>query len=163
MVDRVRPPFIELETATVGATGIHLRSDRRRFETWEKNYAAITGFGVAVRYALDVGVEPIWQRVRDLAGRARDGLASIPGVEVRDRGRVPGAIVTFDVEDIDPGEIRMGLAERAINVSTTTASSSPIDMEGRGIAEMVRASVHAYNTTDEVDHFVNAVADLAAR
>ena len=43
------------------------------------------------------------------------------------------------------------LAEQGINVSVTKAASTLLDMNARGLTEMVRASVHYYNTEDEID------------
>ena len=53
------------------------------------------GFGVAVEYALDVGLEWIWARNQRLATLLRDGLRSIPGVRVHDHGRQLCSIVSF--------------------------------------------------------------------
>ena len=64
-----------------------LRSDARRFETWENNYAARLGLGIAVDYALAIGIEAIMARCRALADQLRGGLAEIPGVTIHDLGR----------------------------------------------------------------------------
>ena len=160
MVDRVRPPFIELETAEVRPEAIVLRSDRRRFETWEKNYAAIAGFGVAVRYALDVGVEAMWERIQELAAHVRRSIEAVPQASVRDLGQQRGGIVTIELAGVDAFAVRDALRARSINVSVTTDESAPIDMDRRGIDEMLRVSVHAFNTTEEIDLFASSLRDV---
>ncbi len=52
-------------------------------------------FGVALQQALDVGMVQTEQRLACLAGLVRSGLAQVPGVTVRDRGRRLCAICSF--------------------------------------------------------------------
>ena len=58
-------------------------------------------------------------------------------------------------------EVRELLAERSINVSTSSPFSAPLDMRARNLSGLVRASVHAYNTDDEIDDLVSAIQILA--
>ena len=53
------------------------------------------GLGVAARYANELGVDWIWERVQELATELRSRLESIPGVTVHDRGRLLCGIVSF--------------------------------------------------------------------
>ena len=53
------------------------------------------GLGVAVQQLLDIGQQAIWERIQLLAARLRRGLAAVPGVTVRDRGRVLCGIVSW--------------------------------------------------------------------
>ena len=53
------------------------------------------GLGVAARYANELGVDWIWERVQELAAELRSRLRSIPGVTVHDRGRLLCGIVSF--------------------------------------------------------------------
>ena len=46
-------------------------------------------------------------------------------------------------------------------MSVSTASYARLDLEPRGLASVVRASVHAYNTEDEIDRFCAALQALA--
>ena len=156
-VERLHPPFVELESGVVDARGYRLHPDRRRFETWEKNYAGAIGMGAAARYALDIGIEAIWERIRALAAFARTELGGVDGVTVRDRGATLGGIVTFDVASLDAYTVRDRLRAEGINVSVSTRGSSPIDMEQRGLDAVVRASVHAYNTEDEITALVESI------
>ncbi len=155
---RLDPVFVELHTAPVVLPDRYeLRDDARRFETWEKNHANVLGMSVAARYAMDIGIDAIWERIEILAGAARRLLGEIDGVTVRDLGALRGGIVTFAVEGREVLEVREWLSERSINVSTSTALSAPIDMHERGIEGLVRVSFHAFNTEEEVEMLVEAM------
>ncbi len=84
-----------------------------------------------------------------------------PAYEIRDRGEVLGAIVTFTVRDRRAAEVRDALSARRVNVSVIGASSARLDFDRRGISEVVRASVHHYNTVEELERLVEGVAALA--
>lgn len=168
----LRPPFIDLHAARWTAFDAYeWRPDARRFENWESNVAATLGLGAAVDYALALGVERTWPRVRALAAWLRDGLRAIPGVTVQDRGETLCGIVTFTVACRDPEDLKTALRRRAdrpdgtagarpINVTTSTTASSRFDFATRDVTAWVRASVHYYNTENELAEFVEAVAAL---
>lgn len=58
--------------------------------------------------------------------------------------------------------MQRGLAARGINTSVSRIGSSRFDFEARGLTEVVRASVHVYNTDEELQRCVEAVRQLAA-
>jgi selenocysteine lyase/cysteine desulfurase len=155
----IEPPFIDGHAATwTTADSFELRRDARRFENWEFNCATRLGLGVAARYASALGLAAIWQRVQALATGLRARLAEIPGVQVCDQGRTRCAIVSFLCRDMPPEAVKVALAHKRINVSVSDAAWTRIDMEARGIPALVRASVHYYNSEEEVDTFAAAVA-----
>jgi len=162
LLGRLEPPFLDLHAARwTGAREFELRSDARRFENWETNVAAKLALGVAVDYALGWGLEAVYARVRALAEGLRVGLRRIPGAVVRDLGAERCGIVTFTLQGIDAGAVKAALARRAINVTVSTLSSTRYDMEARGLEELVRASVHYYNSEEELERFLAAVAEIA--
>ena len=65
--------------------------------------------------------------------------------------------MTFAVAGKDHDELKAKLREQAINVSVSTQFSSRLDLKGRGLLNVVRASVHVYNTEEELDRFVAAL------
>ena len=73
----------------------------KRFEQYEVAFCAKAGLGVAVQYALDVGITRAFSRTKVLAEKMRAGLGSIDGVTVRDVGSERCGIVTFDVAGVD--------------------------------------------------------------
>jgi cysteine desulfurase / selenocysteine lyase len=157
---RLEPPFLDLHAATWTAPDRYeIRPDARRFENWEMNYAGKVGLATAIDYAQSWGLEAIWERVRALAARLREELAEVPGVTVRDIGAERCGIVTFTVEGRSVAEVQAALAARAMNVTDSTVASTRFDMEARGLAELVRASVHYYNDEAEIARFFAALRD----
>ena len=158
ILERLEPPLLDLHAAEWTARDrFTIRPDARRFENWETNYAGKIGLGVAIDYAMSWGIDNIWRRVKTLAYQLRTQLSPLPGVIVRDRGITQCGIVTFSVEDMDPDEIQRELGKHKINVSVTRRSSTLLDMEARGFESLVRASVHYYNTEEEVERFCSTL------
>ncbi|BBK31194.1 selenocysteine lyase/cysteine desulfurase [Stella humosa] len=158
LLEKLEPPMIDHYAAPwVARDRYELRADARRFENWENNYAARLGMGVAIDYALAIGLEAIEARCHLLSGRLRDGLAAIPGVIVRDLGQNPSAIVSFTVEGREAGDVVAAAQQAGIVIGASQASSTRIDAERRGLPPVVRASPHYYNTEDEIDRLLAVV------
>ena len=52
------------------------------------------------------------------------------------------------------------LARHRINVTVSRAAWTRLDMEARHLPAVIRASVHYYNTEDEVDRFCTTLAAI---
>ena len=161
LVEKLEPPMIDMFAAEWVEPGRYeLRKDARRFENWENNYAAKIGLGAAVDYARAVGLETSWSRLRVLADALRAGLSDIPGLSVKDIGSVKGGIVTFVKDGLSSDDIKTRLRAERVNVSVSPPSSTLLDTLARDLPPLVRASVHYYNSEDEVDRFLAAVRAL---
>ena len=158
ILDHVEPPFLDLHAATWTAPQRYeIRPDARRFESWETNYAAKIGLGVAVDYALSWGLDAIEARITALADGLRERLRAADGARVHDQGRRHCGIVTFTLDGVPAEQVQRRLAESGVNTSVSYASSARLDLPHRGLPALVRASVHYYNTDDELDRLVNAL------
>lgn len=135
----------------VSETDFKIRNDARRFELYEKNRALTLGLGKAVAYAMDAGVDRIWQRIQHLANLLRNRLADIKGVTVHDFGAEKCGIVTFSVAGLESVDVKNKLAAKHINVSLAKAISTLIYMNKNHLQSIVRASVHYYNTAAEIE------------
>jgi cysteine desulfurase / selenocysteine lyase len=160
MLERLEPPSLDMHAATWVSQGkFEVRRDAKKFETWESSAAVRLGFGVAIEYALALGLENIERRVQALAALLRERLEQVKGVTVRDQGRIRCGIVTFTCEGHPATEVMQYLQANGIAVRITERSATRIDMEKRGLEELVRASVHYYNTEREIERLCEAVRE----
>jgi selenocysteine lyase/cysteine desulfurase len=161
LIEELEPPLLDLHAAEwLPDGGYRIRSDARRFENWEAYYAGKIGLGVAADYALAVGLEAIAERVQALAASLREALGGLARVEVRDRGLVLGGTVTFTVNGHTADEVKAALTGRRINVSVSPASYARLQLADGGTPRLVRASVHYYNTDEELARLVQVVAKI---
>jgi cysteine desulfurase / selenocysteine lyase len=159
LIEQLEPPLLDLHAASWTAPDRYeIRPDARRFENWESYYAGKIGLGVAVDYALGWGLAAIRHRVTALAEYLRQRLADLPGVAVHDLGAQRSAIVTFTNRGVPAPDLVERLRGAGINTSVTSVESARFDFEARGLTEIVRASVHYYNTDDELDRLCSVVA-----
>ncbi|MFT3934088.1 MAG: aminotransferase class V-fold PLP-dependent enzyme [Chitinophagaceae bacterium] len=159
--DRIAPLLIDQHAVQqLTPTDYTLRPDARRYECYEKNRALMLGMGKAIEYALTVGVEAIWERVQGLATHARAALRTIPGVTVHDIGDELCGIVTFSVAGMDSLVLRDALIARGINVSFSGPSATLLYMNKRKLTGIVRASIHYYNTEEEITQLCEMLSTL---
>lgn len=155
------PTFIDSHSAEwVREDKYALAPGATRYELFESSIAAQIGLGVAIEYALAVGIAEIQERVTSLAVRLRKLLVGLDRVRVHDQGRERSGIVLFGVEGTDVRELVAGLRANAVNTSAASSQTSQLDLGARGIDAGVRASVHYYNTEAEQDRFMEVLAGL---
>lgn len=158
VLDRLEPPFLDLHAANwTGPDTYEVRGDARRFENWETNYAGKIGLGAAVEYAGSWGLDAIEARVTALAEGLRERLTDIDGVKVHDQGLRRCGIVTFTVERVPAGDVQRHLSSQGVNTSVSIAEEGRFDLLQRGLPDLVRASVHYYNTDTELDRLIDAL------
>ncbi|MFL3016908.1 MAG: aminotransferase class V-fold PLP-dependent enzyme [Acidimicrobiales bacterium] len=161
-LDQIEPPFLDLRAATwTSDMGYEIVDGAKRFENWETNFAGKLGLGAAIDYALDLTVEKTSKRLKTLAEILRSKLASLNQLSIHDQGQDKGGIVTFSIEGLDSEVVSQKLRAQKINTSTTAPGAARFDLDHRGIPTVVRASTHYYNSEEEIDCFVSAVAALS--
>lgn len=158
------PPVMDVHSAPWAKdTPYQPRADARRYESGESAVALRLGLARAVRYALDLGIENIWARIQQLAGDLRERLSQLQGVSLHDLGEQRSGLVAMTVEGVEPKEVRQRLQSHRINVAVNGLSYTPLDMAARGLEDIVRLSVHYYNTTEELDQVCDVLRSLRTR
>ncbi|AYL93897.1 aminotransferase class V-fold PLP-dependent enzyme [Mucilaginibacter celer] len=159
--DKLKLFFMDgFTTQWVTETDFKPRDDARRFEVYEKSRALTLGVGKAVEYALNIGVDRIWQRIQYLAGLLREKLNVIAGITVHDFGDQLCGIVTFSVEGMTAADVKNKLAEKHINISVAKAVSTLIYMNKNHLGDIARSSVHYYNTEEEIEILCGALREI---
>ena len=151
----IEPIFLDNHAARwTGDNEYKVIADAKRFENWERYFAGVIGLKAAADQATELGMEAVWTRLRALA----DGLRMrLEPMTLTDLGVTKGAIVTFAAQGADHVALKLALRSQGINVSVSTQLSSRLDLKGRGLEDVMRASVHVYNTEAELDRFVKAL------
>ncbi|EPJ43121.1 MAG: hypothetical protein OFPII_43580 [Osedax symbiont Rs1] len=158
---KVTPPVIDVRSATwTTVDDYQFSGDATKFENWENNYSALLGMGCAIDYALDIGLENIAAANHILAADLRAKLTLLPRVTVWDIGSEKCAIVSFSVSGIQSREIDQRLQHFNINVSHSTPASTLIDASRRKLPDVVRASVHYFNSIEQNDAFIKALTEI---
>ena len=158
LIPSLEPPFLDLHAAEwTGEQSYIVRADARRFENWESFVAGRAGLSAAMDYAMSWDLAESYARIQTLAEELRTKLADLPGVTVADLGIEKCGIVTFAKAGIEAETIFEAMAAQAINIETSSAAATRLDMTARGFDTLVRASLHYYNTEAEIERFCQAL------
>lgn len=153
-ITRLEPPLLDQYAAElIDAKTYVTREDARRFENWERYFAGQAALGRAVDYAMEWGLESIWDRVQTVSTALREALAKNSEIEVTDEGAVKCGIVTFRHARVGAGDIKVALGEAGFNTSVSSGSGMRLSYLARNLDAIVRSSVHYFNTEDEVELF----------
>lgn len=161
LLKKLDPPLLNHHSADLlSVNEFRIRPDAKRFECWERSCAGQLGLTVAIEYALDWVLESIAARIDLLATRLRSELAEIDGITVTDLGVEKSGIVTYAAEHFGAAELQAQLAKQRINVSVVPFSANPLLCGSDRQKELIRASVHYYNSEAELERFAEVLRRL---
>ncbi|HCI88889.1 MAG TPA: aminotransferase, partial [Gammaproteobacteria bacterium] len=153
------PPAIDLHSANwASPSEFEIKAGAIRFESWERNVAGMIGLGKALKYANSLGMESIEARVRLLAESLNRQLQSIDGVEVHERSANLSGIVTLSRVNTEAGTLRENLQTLGVNTSVAKKQNARLDLDSVLDRDVLRASLHYYNSEEEVTRFVDLLA-----
>lgn len=161
---------IEIRPFKVGGSGVqsysrtHPAEYPTRLEAGTLNGHGIAGLGAAAKFISETGVENIHAKERSLMLRFYEGVKNIEGVTVYgDFTKDKTAIVALNIWDYESGEVSYELSQGYGIATRPGAHCAPRMHKALGTAEVgaVRFSFSFYNTEEEVDEAVRAVAELA--
>ena len=164
-------PGVELRPLLRGGSGVHSFDPDQpaayptRLEAGTLNSHGLAGLHAALEYLLAEGVENLYAREHALMRRFYLGVRDIPGVRIYGDFSAPcrAAIVSLNIRDLDSGEVSDALLQGWGIATRPGAHCAPrlhraLGTERQGI---VRFSFSPFNTPQEIDTAVRAVADLA--
>jgi cysteine desulfurase / selenocysteine lyase len=125
-----------------------------KFEAGTQPIAEAVGFGAAIDYVTDVGLEATEQHEHELAAYALEQLAELPWV----RAYGPPAdrragIVSFNVEEVHPHDVAQILDGEGVAIRAGHHCCQPL-MRKLGVAATNRASFYLYTLPEEIDRLV---------
>ncbi|WP_295777040.1 SufS family cysteine desulfurase [uncultured Microbacterium sp.] len=157
------PPFLTGGSmiTTVTLDGAEYLPPPQRFEAGTQPVGPAIGLAAAVRYLDDIGLDRIHAHEGMLAQRMHAGLAEIPGIRLL--GDAAGVervgLWAFDVDGVHAHDAGQYLDALGIAVRVGHHCAAPLHSR-YGVTASVRASTALYNTTDDVDRLIEAVAGI---
>ncbi|PYF12681.1 cysteine desulfurase/selenocysteine lyase [Rhodobacter viridis] len=133
-----------------------------RFEAGTGNIADAAGLAAALGYVQRIGLEAIGAYEHALLDYATGALAQVKGVRLVGTAAHKASVLSFVLEGFEPLDVGRALDREGIAVRAGHHCAQPI-LRRFGLEATVRPSLAFYNTRDEVDLFVAAVARLASR
>ncbi|MEG1766050.1 MAG: cysteine desulfurase [Muribaculaceae bacterium] len=132
-----------------------------KFEAGTPDFVDIAAFSKALDYIESIGIENISRHEQELLQVATDGLMKIPGMKIFGNSAHKSAVISFLVGNIHHYDMGMLLDKLGVAVRTGHHCAQPL-MTSLGIEGTIRASFAIYNTREEVEKFVAAVARVAS-
>ena len=164
-------PGVEIRPLLRGGSGVHSFDPDQpaayptRLEAGTLNSHGLAGLHAALEYLLAEGVENLYAREHSLMRRFYLGVRDIPGVRIYGDFSAPcrAAIVSLNIRDLDSGEVSDALLQGWGIATRPGAHCAPRLHQALGTREQgaVRFSFSPFNTPQEIDTAVRAVADLA--
>jgi cysteine desulfurase / selenocysteine lyase len=130
-----------------------------KYDAGTPNFADSIAFGAAIDYLENLGMTNVRAHEVDVAGYALERLASVPDVSVygpRDPSMRTG-VVSFNLDGVHPHDAGTVLDEAGIAVRAGHHCCQPLHRI-LDVAATLRASFYIYNSRDEVDALVDALA-----
>lgn len=135
----------------------------QRFEAGTQRISQAVALAAAVNYLTETGLDRIHRWESELGQRMVTGLESIPGIRVLGpaAGQDRIGLAAFDVDGVHAHDVGQFLDSRGIAVRVGHHCAQPLHRR-LGLTATTRASAYLYNTTDDVDQFLDAVAGVRA-
>ncbi|HHO76341.1 MAG TPA: aminotransferase class V-fold PLP-dependent enzyme [Deltaproteobacteria bacterium] len=167
-------PGLEKQIAPLmmGGTGSRSEFEKQpdflpdKYESGTPNAFGIAGLGAGIRFILDKGLDYIRNKEIELTARLIEGLSGIPGIIIYGckcaHAQTP--VVSFNISGMSPSEAAMILDEDFGILSRPGLHCAPLAHRTIGTFPegTLRFSLGWFNTSQEVDYALDAVAQLAS-
>lgn len=129
-----------------------------KFEAGTPPIAAGIGFGAAIDYLNEIGMEAIAERERELLNYATKHLLSINGLRIIGTAKEKASVISFVFDDIHATDIGTILDQQGIAIRTGHHCAQPT-MKRFGVPGTARASISFYNNEEDIDRLVEGVKE----
>jgi len=127
-----------------------------KFEAGTPHIEGIIGFGAALKYINEIGIEAIAAHEKELLEYATQECSKIEGFRVIGDAKNKASVLSFIVDGTHPYDLGVLLDQQGVAVRTGQHCTQPI-MDAFCIDGTARASFAMYNTKEEIDLFKAAL------
>lgn len=123
-----------------------------KFEAGTPHIEGIIGFGAALKYINEIGIEAIAAHEKELLDYATQECSQIEGFRVIGDAKNKASVLSFVVDGTHPYDLGVLLDQQGVAVRTGQHCTQPI-MDAFCIDGTARASFAMYNTKEEIELF----------
>jgi cysteine desulfurase/selenocysteine lyase len=127
-----------------------------KFEAGTPHVEGIIGFGAALKFINEIGIESISAHEQSLLEYATKECSGIKGFRVIGNSKNKASVLSFVIDGVHPYDLGILLDQQGIAVRTGQHCTQPI-MDAFCIEGTVRASFAMYNTFEEIDSFISGL------
>ncbi|HJU08753.1 MAG TPA: cysteine desulfurase [Rhodanobacteraceae bacterium] len=138
-------------------SGTTFADSPHKFEAGTPNIAGFAGLGAAVDYLQDIGMSNIAARERELLDYATRALQGVRGLRIIGTAPDKAAVISFLVDGVHSHDLATLLDQEGIAVRSGHHCAHPL-MQFYGVPATARASLAFWNTFEEIDALVAAIA-----
>ncbi len=128
-----------------------------KFEAGTPNIAGSVGLGAAIDYLKGIDIAAMQAYEAELLAYGTKALTSVPGIRMVGTASKKASILSFVMEDVHPHDIGTILDQEGVAIRTGHHCTQPL-MERMHVPATARASLALYNTREEIDALVGALA-----
>ncbi|WP_392399303.1 SufS family cysteine desulfurase [Actinotignum urinale] len=160
---RKLPPFLTGGSMIDYVTMEHTEysAPPRRFEAGTQPVTQIIGLAAAVDYLTRIGMDKVREHETHLIRRALEGMKNIPGIRILGGPDVSdhSGLISFDVEGVHPHDVGQFFDAQGICVRVGHHCAQPVH-DFFNVQASTRLSLGVYNTQEDIDAFLQALAEV---
>jgi len=133
-----------------------------KFEAGTPNIADVIGFGAAIDYLSNIGMDNIRQHEIELTKYALEKLSSVKGIKIYGSKDISkhGGVISFNFHDVHPHDVAQIIDQEGIAVRSGHHCAQVL-MERLDVAATNRASFYIYNTKEDIDILVKSLEKVS--
>jgi len=130
-----------------------------KFEAGTPAIAEAVGLGATIDYLEKIGMDAIAAHEQDLLDYATTSLAKIDGLQIIGQAEEKASVVSFTLAQAHPHDIGTIVDHEGVAIRTGHHCAMPV-MDFFKVPATARASMALYNTRDDIDALVAALAKV---
>lgn len=133
-----------------------------KFEAGTPNIADVIGFGSAIDYLSQLGMETVRKHEMELTQYALDKMSQIKGIVIYGPKDVSkrGGVISFNFHDVHPHDVATIVDREGIAIRSGHHCAQVL-MEKLNVAATNRASFYIYNTKQDVDKLIQSLGKVS--
>ena len=135
---------------------VYLKPLPTRLEAGTPNIAGVIGFGAAIEYISNIGLNNIRKHELELGKYLFNELSKIRHITIVNR--VPASTIAFNIDNIFSQDVAVYLNKYNICVRAGNHCAKILKDEV-GVKNTIRVSLYFYNTKEEIDKLIDLLKD----